>query len=64
MLVGGCGCAAVFAARGAVGYITVWARLTPEEPFRSYDRRYYAPLCLLLGAGFAALSWQFAAIPE
>jgi hypothetical protein len=55
----GCGYSAVFLLRGTASYTRIWQRLTPEEPFRTYDRRYYAPLCLLLGMGFVALTWQF-----
>jgi hypothetical protein len=44
---------AVFLARGAVAYTAFWRRLTPTEPFATLDRRYYGPLCLMLGLGFA-----------
>lgn len=54
LAVGG-GCCLVFLLRGAAGYSRVWARLTPEQPFRTFDKRYYSPLCLLLGAGFGVL---------
>ncbi len=43
--------AAVFVLRGLIAYTKKWRRMTPEEPFATYDRRYYAPLCLALGAG-------------
>jgi len=45
----------VFLARGAIGYSAHWQALTPEEPFRSYDRSTYSPLCLILGVGFIVL---------
>ncbi len=45
---------AVFVARGAVAYAGFWRRLTPIEPFATLDRRYYGPLCLLIGLGFCA----------
>src|SRR5690606_4992817 len=48
--------ALVFLGRGIVGYTGWWAARTPEPNFRFNDRRVYSPLCLLLGAGFAALS--------
>jgi len=48
--------AAVFLARGIVGYTAWWAEKTPEPSFRFNDRRVYSPLCLLLGAGFLALA--------
>jgi hypothetical protein len=46
---------AAFLGRGIVGYTAWWKRLTPEEPFRTLDRKNYSPLCLLLGAGFLIL---------
>ena len=45
----------VFLARGAIGYTAGWASRTPEEPFRSLDRKTYSPLCLALGVGFLVL---------
>ena len=47
--------AAVFLARGMVGYTRWWAQKTPEPNFRLNDRRVYSPLCLFLGLGFVAL---------
>jgi hypothetical protein len=47
--------AAVFLARGIVGYTPWWAEKTPEPNFRLNDIRVYSPLCLFLGLGFAAL---------
>ncbi len=42
----------IFFVRGMVTY-TSWAKeQTPEEPFRSLDKKYYAPLCLGLGVCF------------
>lgn len=52
---GGFALAAVFLARGIVGFTTWWAALTPEPNFRLNDRRVYSPLCLALGLGFLAL---------
>jgi len=48
----------VFLGRGIAGFTPFWARLTPEEPFRTLDRRYYSPLCILLGLGFVTLIWS------
>ena len=45
----------VFLARGAIGYTAWWATKTPEEPFRTLDRKNYSPLCLALGVGFVVL---------
>lgn len=47
--------AAIFLARGAVGYTAWWAEKTPEPNFRLNDHRVYSPLCLFLGVGFVAL---------
>lgn len=44
------GAGVVLMLRGAVGFTGIWARLTPEQPFRRLDRRIYSPLCLVLGA--------------
>jgi hypothetical protein len=54
----GAGAAALFLARGMAGYTSAWRRIAPEMPFARYDRRYYSPLCLALGAGFATLLLQ------
>ncbi len=50
------GMAAIFVGRGAVTYTAFWRRLTPVEPFATLDRRYYGPLCLILGALSAAVA--------
>ncbi len=47
--------AAIFLARGIVGYTAWWAGVTPEPNFRLNDRRVYSPLCLFLGLGFIVL---------
>jgi len=47
--------AAGFLARGAIGYTAWWAAITPEEPFRTLDRKNYSPLCLGIGVGFFLL---------
>jgi hypothetical protein len=47
--------AAIFLARGIVGYTAWWAAKTPEPNFRLNDTRVYSPLCLFLGLGFVAL---------
>ncbi|WP_296423304.1 DUF3995 domain-containing protein [Yoonia sp.] len=43
----------MFFLRGLIPYLKIWRRLASEEPFASYDRKYYGPLCLALGAGLA-----------
>lgn len=49
------GCSAVFLGRGALSYIPAFRKFGPEEPFATYDKRLYAPLCLALGLGFIVL---------
>ena len=39
---------AVFAGRGLATYLGLVRKFAPEEPFNSYDSKYYAPLCLIL----------------
>jgi uncharacterized protein DUF3995 len=48
--------ALIFLARGIAGFTPAWRRYTPEQPFARLDVRYYSPLCLVIGAGFAALA--------
>ena len=45
----------IFIARGLSTYVLNGPLGTSVEPFRTLDRRYFAPLCLLLGAGFVAI---------
>lgn len=45
-----------FFARGAVGFTAGWAARTPEQPFRSLDRKTYSPVSLAIGAGFLILA--------
>jgi hypothetical protein len=54
-LLAGAGIVAVFAGRGVAGYTSAWRRRFSEEPFATLDAHAYAPLCLLLAAGYAAL---------
>ena len=49
----------VFAGRGIAGYVPAWRERHPREPFATYDRLYYSPLCLLLAAGFLVLLLNF-----
>ncbi len=48
--------ALVFLGRGVAGFTPAWRRHTPEQPFATLDIRYYSPLCLAIGLGFAALA--------
>ena len=52
--------AAIFVARGAISYVPAsyapaFVKEPPEQPFDRLNRRYYSPLCLLVGAGFAII---------
>ena len=47
--------AAVFLGRGIGGYSKAFASVFGEEPFATYNRRYYSPLCLIIGIGFLLL---------
>lgn len=47
--------ALVFLGRGLAGFTPAWRRLTPEQPFAALDVRFYSPLCLTIGIGFAIL---------
>jgi len=47
--------AAIFILRGLAAYVPAARRLSPEEPFATLDRRFYAPLCLILGIAFGVL---------
>jgi len=54
-ILAGVGLAAIFLARGAAAYLPAFRKRFPEEPFATMDRRFYGPLCLLIGLGFAFL---------
>lgn len=47
--------AVVFLLRGFAAYVPAWRRMWPEQPFASYDQRYYGPLCFALGLLFLNL---------
>jgi hypothetical protein len=53
---GSLGNASVFLLRGIAGFTSWMARRHSAEPFATYDRKYYSPLCLALGAGFFILA--------
>jgi len=46
---------AVFGLRGLVTYTPIWRLKASEEPFTTLDRRYFGPLCILLGMAFGIL---------
>lgn len=49
------GAAVVFGVRGGAVRLSCWRKMTSQEPFATYDQRYYGPLCLALAAGLAIL---------
>ena len=54
---GGCWvAAAVFLVRGVAGYLPMFERLFPLEPFHTMNRVAYSPLCLLIGALFVVVA--------
>ena len=54
--VAGLAAAAVFGFRGVAGVMPAFERMAPEQPFLSLNRRFYSPLCVLIGLAFAILS--------
>ncbi len=51
--------AAVFFARGALGYVLTAVDAPQTEPFETYNLWFYSPLCLAIGIGFVALTvWR------
>ncbi len=44
-----------FAGRGLAGYFPGWRRRFPQQPFATFDQFSFAPLCLLLAAGYVTL---------
>ncbi len=44
------GAGLVFLGRGVIGFTPFWWRITPEQPFRTLDLKYFSPLCVALGA--------------
>ena len=47
--------AAVFTLRGLLAFTPQWRERTPEEPFATLDRRFYGPLCLVVGGGLTLI---------
>jgi Protein of unknown function (DUF3995) len=52
---GGALLALVFLGRGIAGFTPKWRALVPQEPFATFDKKLYSPLCLAIGAGFVLL---------
>ena len=47
--------ALIFLGRGVAGYTPQWRASHAAEPFAALDRKFYSPLCLWIGVGFALL---------
>lgn len=47
--------AGLFVARGLAGFSKRWTTHFVDEPFATRNRRFYSPLCLLLGVAYIAL---------
>jgi len=52
---GGVVLALVFLGRGGIGYTKWWRERTPEEPFATFDKKLYSPLCLGISLGYFTL---------
>jgi len=46
---------AIFTLRGIASFTPYWRKMQAGEPFATLDRKYFGPLCLTLGFGFAFL---------
>ncbi|WP_457586480.1 DUF3995 domain-containing protein [Ensifer canadensis] len=44
--------ATIFFARGILPFTPIFRSRHPQEPFATLDRRFYGPLCLLIGAAY------------
>ena len=47
--------ALVFILRGGLAWLPLWRKVTPQEPFAILDRRFYGPLCLVIGIALVLL---------
>ncbi|WP_321489216.1 DUF3995 domain-containing protein [uncultured Hyphomonas sp.] len=52
----GAAAAMAFMGRGILGVLPAFERALPEQPFLSLNRRFYSPLIILIGIGFALLT--------
>jgi hypothetical protein len=46
---------AAFLMRALAAFSVRWRQRFPAEPFATYDRRYYGPLCFTLSVGYAVM---------
>ncbi|MGH1540330.1 MAG: DUF3995 domain-containing protein [Arenicella sp.] len=49
--------AAIFLLRGLVTYTPIGAKYSAVEPFMTLNRRYYSPLCLMIGVGLILIKY-------
>lgn len=54
-VIGMIGLIVIFTARGIAAYTPGYRKKHAEQPFASFDRQYYAPLCFMVGVFFAAI---------
>ena len=47
--------ALIFIGRGIASFSGLFKKMQAKEPFVTLDRKYYGPLCLLIGVGFVAV---------
>ena len=45
----------IFVGRGIGGYMPFFNKTNGAQPFADLNQKYYSPLCLAIGAGFASL---------
>lgn len=59
LTLGGAALTLIFVGRGIAAYTKPWRAIVPEEPFATFDKKVYGPLCLWVGLGFAILTiWR------
>ncbi|OCP36882.1 DUF3995 domain-containing protein [Ensifer sp. LC163] len=44
--------AAIFLVRGVLAFTPIFRGRHPQQPFATLDRRFYGPLCLVIGIGY------------
>lgn len=57
LILGGIAATIIFTLRGVIGFSPQWREKMGEEPFATFDRKLYSPLCLGLGFGFGLLTF-------
>jgi hypothetical protein len=54
--------AGVFLGRGIAGFLPSWRVHFSQQPFATFDRRYYSPFCFAVAAAFLLLVWSRAPV--